>query len=63
MFSLKINKRRGRNKVRGGRKKIETLISGEGLSLLGTWEYVLSESVAEIYMYVWPFSGYQALIG
>ena len=28
MFSLKINKRGGPNKVRGGRKKIEKLISG-----------------------------------
>ena len=30
MFSLKINKRRGPNKVRGGRKKIEKLVRGEG---------------------------------
>ena len=30
MFSLKINKRGGSNKVRGGRKKIEKLISGGG---------------------------------
>ena len=30
MFSLKINKRGGPNKVRGGRKKIEKLINGGG---------------------------------
>ena len=30
MFSLKINKRGGPNKVRGGRKKIEKLVSGGG---------------------------------
>ena len=30
MFSLKINKRGGLNKVRGDRKKIEKLISGGG---------------------------------
>ena len=28
MFSLKINKRGGPNKVRGGREKIEKLITG-----------------------------------
>ena len=35
MFSFKINKQGGPNKVREGRKKIEKLIS-EGGRLLGT---------------------------